>query len=65
MLPRDALLLVGAAALPTALVLLWAALSGDLAHVAGRPDLVERIDRLNIFHTRSHSTTSGGEATRP
>ena len=35
MLPRDALLLVGAAALPTALVLLWAALSGDLAHVAG------------------------------
>lgn len=37
----------------------------DLAYAAGRPDLVERIDRLNIFHTRSHSTTSGGEATRP
>jgi tetratricopeptide (TPR) repeat protein len=37
----------------------------ELALTAARHDLVERIDRLNILQTRTHSTTQGAEITRP
>ena len=33
----------------------------DLAQLAGRNDLVERIDRLDILTTRTHSTTHGAD----